>query len=116
MPKLSRSPIHLLSAIVTLTTDKLWDLLLLDMARHLPLVEQGRFLLMTGLLLLVITTFSTTLTQYWIENESRGVALAKGLSLGVLAGIPYSFGDTEVGLVFMAWSGINELQKASMQD
>ena len=39
------------------------------------------------------------------------MALAKGLALGILDGLPYSFSTTELGLVFLAWSGINELQK-----
>jgi hypothetical protein len=40
------------------------------------------------------------------------MALAKGLALGILAGLPYSLSTTELGVVVLGWSGINELQKA----
>jgi flagellar biosynthesis component FlhA len=35
--------------------------------------------------------------------------------MGVLAGLPYSFSSTEMGLLFIGWSGINELQKPHKQ-
>ncbi|WP_322042429.1 hypothetical protein [Paraburkholderia sp. J67] len=111
LPSLSRSPIHLLSALVTVSVDKLWDGMLLDMAKQMPLEQKARFLLIVGLLLFVITTVSTTLTQSKVDTDSPGVALAKGLAMGVLAGLPYTFSSTEMGLLFIGWSGINELQK-----
>jgi hypothetical protein len=111
-PGLGKSPIHLLSAIVTMATDKLWDPMLLDMSKALPLPERERFYLDAGLLLFVMTTASAALTQYWVDKDHPGMALAKGLALGILAGLPYSFSTTELGVVFLGWSGINELQKA----
>ncbi|OQS11281.1 hypothetical protein B0T37_07495 [Chromobacterium violaceum] len=111
IPELGKSPIHLLSAIVALASDKLWDVMLLDMAKTMPLPDKIRFFLLTGLLLLLLTTSSAALTQMWVDKDDAGMALAKGLAMGILAGLPYSFGSTELGLLFIGWSGINELQK-----
>lgn len=111
IPELSKSPVHLLSAIVSLGTDKLWDVMLLEMAKDLAMPEKLRFLLLAGLLLLAFTAASVALTQRCVEKDELGMSLAKGLALGILSGLPYSFGSTELGLVFIGWSGINELQK-----
>ncbi|MBX9297600.1 hypothetical protein [Chromobacterium piscinae] len=111
IPELGKSPVHLLSAIVALASDKLWDVMLLDMAKAMPLPDRIRFFLLAGLLLLLFTTLSAALTQRWVDKDEPGAALAKGLAMGVLAGLPYSFGSTELGLIFIGWSGINELQK-----
>ena len=111
IPELGKSPVHLLSAIVALAADKLWDLLLLDMAKTMALPDKIRFFLLAGLLLLLLTAASAALTQRWVAGDDAGMALAKGLAMGVLAGLPYSFGSTELGLIFIGWSGINELQK-----
>ncbi|POA97464.1 hypothetical protein C2134_16695 [Chromobacterium sinusclupearum] len=107
IPELGKSPVHLLSAIVALASDKLWDVMLLDMAKAMALQEKIRFFLLAGLLLLLLTTASAALTQM----DDAGMALAKGLAMGILVGLPYSFGATELGLIFVGWSGINELQK-----
>ncbi|TKC86024.1 hypothetical protein FAZ69_22230 [Trinickia terrae] len=115
LPSLGKSPIHLLSALVTVSIDKLWDLMLLDMAKAMPLQEKARFFLAVGLLLLAITTVSATLTQCLVDKDALGMALAKGLAMGILAGLPYSFSSTEMGLLFIGWSGINELQKQQKQ-
>ncbi|OHX21315.1 hypothetical protein [Chromobacterium sphagni] len=111
IPELGKSPVHLLSAIVALASDKLWDVMLLDMAKAMALPDKIRFFLLAGLLLLLLTTISAGLTQMWVEKDDAGMALAKGLAMGILAGLPYSFGTTELGLIFIGWSGINELQK-----
>ncbi|AAQ58406.1 hypothetical protein CV_0730 [Chromobacterium violaceum ATCC 12472] len=111
IPELSKSPVHLLSAIVTLAADKLWDVMLLDMAKAMPLQEKTRFFLLSGLLLFSFIGLSAALTQLWVDKDSLGMALAKGVAMGILAGLPYSFGSTELGLLFIGWSGINELQK-----
>ncbi|MEN9657774.1 MAG: hypothetical protein RL571_1239 [Pseudomonadota bacterium] len=89
--------------------------MLLDMGKALPTLEREYFYLVSGLLLLLITTFSATLIQRWVEKEDLGMALAKGFALGILAGLPYSFASTELGLVFIAWSGLNELQKITKE-
>jgi len=115
LPPMSRSPIHLLSALVTVSVDKLWERMLLDMVKTMPLQDKERFLLYVGLLLLIATMLSITLTQYMVDNDTLGIAFAKGLALGVLAGLPYSFSSTEMGLFFIGWSGINELQKPHKQ-
>lgn len=111
IPELSRSPVHLLSALVTLASDKLWDLLILDMAKAMPLEAREWFYLHVGLLLLVVVGTSATLSQWCIEKDDLRMALAKGMAMGILAGLPYSFGTSEMGLIFLGWSGINELQK-----
>lgn len=111
IPELSKSPVHLLSSIVALGTDKLWDVLLLDMAKNMVVPDKLRFLLLAGLLLLLFTAASVALTQRCVEKDELGMSLAKGLALGILSGVPYSFGTTELGLIFIGWSGINELQK-----
>ncbi|WP_321782285.1 hypothetical protein [Paraburkholderia sp. J94] len=115
LPSLSRSPIHLLSALVTVSVDKLWDSMLLDMVKPMPLEQKTHFLLIVGLLLFVVTSVSTTLTQSRVDTDSPGVALAKGLAMGVLASLPYTFSATEMGMLFIGWSGINELQKQSQK-
>jgi hypothetical protein len=115
LPSLGKSPIHLLSALVTVSVDKLWELMLLDMAKTMSLYDKDRFFLIVGLLLLTLTTVSTTLTQRLVDNDAPGTALAKGVAMGVLAGLPYSFSSTEMGLLFIGWSGINELQKQHKQ-
>jgi hypothetical protein len=107
----ARSPLNLVSAIVVVASDKLWDSTLLEFARTLPLHEKERFVMVVALLLWLATTTSVTLTQLWVDRDDLGPAIAKGVAMGILAALPYSLSATELGLIFFSWSGINKLQK-----
>ncbi|WP_255989910.1 hypothetical protein [Chitinolyticbacter albus] len=106
---LRKSPIHLLSALVMLATDHAWQELLPQLLQPLPRAAHIGVILGASALVFAITALSVLLVQRCIERDAYGIALAKAVAMGVLAGLPYAVGTTEIGLAFVAWAGITEL-------
>ena len=49
---------------------------------------------------------STTLVQRNLARDGWGVALTKGLVMGILAGVPYPVVGTAVGVPLLIWAGL----------
>ena len=52
---------------------------------------------------------STTLVQRNLAHEGWGTAIAKGLVMGILAGVPYPVVGTVIGAPLLVWAGADRL-------
>jgi hypothetical protein len=96
------APIHPLAALATLVLDNVFGVFeLLD-----PLA-----LLLTSLGVGVLGTVTTMLVQHYVAKESWGVSVAKGLVMGIIAGVPFQVTGTAVGIPLLAWAGLHEWVK-----
>ncbi len=102
------SPIHGLGALVTLTLDWLW------LGVELPATLTGPGLLLVSMISGLICTIAVTLIQRYLAGEAWGAAGAKGLAMGILAGVPYPITGTIVGVPLLAWSGLDSLRHESI--
>lgn len=96
------APIHPLAAMVTVVLDNFFGVFeILD-----PLL-----ILLTTSLVTVIGTVSTSLIQRYLAKDEWGAAIAKGLAMGIVAGVPFPVTGTAVGLPLLAWAGLHEWVK-----
>ncbi len=92
-------PIHPLAALVTVVLDNFFGVFeLID-----PLM-----ILFTSVMLAAVGTLSTTLIQHHLANDPWGKAVAKGLAMGIIAGVPFSVTGTAFGLPLLVWAGLHE--------
>ncbi|MCL4530244.1 MAG: hypothetical protein M1282_12615 [Chloroflexi bacterium] len=102
--KINRSPIpsapvHPLSALATILLDNVFGAVeIVD-----PLL-----ILLTGLTVGVVNTVTVTLVQRYLAKDDWGPSVAKGLVMGVIAGVPFSVSGTAVGGLLLAWAGAHE--------
>jgi len=103
--KISRipdSPIHPLAALVTIALDGVFGVVeILD-----PFL-----LIFTSLGVGFLGGISISLIQRFLADDSWGAAIAKGLALGIVAGVPYLMAGTAIGAPLLAWSGLHQLLK-----
>ena len=96
------APIHPFSALATILLDNVFGAVeLVD-----PLA-----ILVTSLTVGVIGTITTMMVQRHLAKDSWGVAAAKGLVMGVFAGVPFQVVGTAVGIPLLAWAGLHEWVK-----
>jgi hypothetical protein len=92
-------PIHPLAALVTIALDGVFGVVeILD-----PLL-----LLFTCLGVGTLGLIATTLIQHYLDEDAWGPALAKGLAMGVFAGVPYPVTGTAIGAPLLIWSGVHQ--------
>ena len=104
--QLARSPtageapaIHLLSAVVLLGVDNLWNLtefMVIDWIITIPL----------SFLTVFVPVF---FIQKRLKHDSALKALGWATLLGTLAAVPFSVTGTVAGSMLLAWLGINQL-------
>ena len=95
-------PIHPLAALVTVVLDNFFGVFeLID-----PLM-----ILFTSVIVATVGTLGTTLIQRYLANDPWGKAVAKGLAMGIIAGVPFSVTGTAFGLPLLAWAGLHEWVK-----
>ena len=102
------SPVHPLSAFVTIVLDWLWS------AAELPLAAS-----IVGIPAIIPLSFgigalcwlATALVQKFVSHDTWGASIAKGLVLGIAAGVPYPVTGTVVGAPLLIWSGVHTIQK-----
>ncbi len=93
------APVHPLSALVTILLDNVFGAVeIVD-----PLL-----ILLTGLTVGVVNTVTVTLVQRYLAKDEWGPSVAKGLVMGVIAGVPFSVSGTAVGGLLLAWAGAHE--------
>ncbi len=93
------SPIHPLAALATIVLDNVFGVFeIVD-----PLA-----LLVTSFIVGTLGTVTTMLVQHYLAKEDWGPSVAKGLVLGILAGVPFQVVGTVVGVPLLAWAGLHE--------
>lgn len=88
-------PIHPLAAFVTIALDGIF--FVLEILNPFALIGIG-----------FLGFAATTLVQRYIAQDSWGASLAKGLAMGIIAGVPYPVAGTAVGLPLLAWAGVSK--------
>jgi hypothetical protein len=93
------APIHPLAALTTIVLDNVFGVFeLLD-----PLA-----LIFTSLTVGVLGTASTAMIQHYLSKDEWGPALAKGLVMGIIAGVPFQVTGTAVGAILLGWAGASQ--------
>ncbi len=101
--KTTSTLIHFLSAFITVILDWLW------LTFELPATLSGVGLVLTGTSLGLLCFIIVMLIQHFVDGDNWGTAAAKGLVMGVVAGVPYPVIGTAVGAPLAGWSGIQAL-------
>ncbi len=96
--------IHFLSAFITVVLDWLW------LTFELPATLTGIGLVLTSVALGLLCFIIVMLIQRFVADDDWGAAAAKGLVMGVVAGVPYPVIGTVVGAPLAGWSGIQALE------
>src|SRR3990172_6235269 len=96
------APIHPLAALVTIVLDNVFGVFeIVD-----PLA-----LILTSVTVGALGTVTTMLLQRYLAKDSWGASVAKGLVMGIFAGVPFQVTGTAVGIPLLAWAGLHELIK-----
>jgi Na+-driven multidrug efflux pump len=93
------APIHPLSALATIVLDNIFGVF--EFVDPLSLV-------ITSITVGVLGTVTTMLVQHYVAKEEWGSSVAKGLVMGILAGVPFQVVGTVVGVPLLAWAGLHE--------
>jgi hypothetical protein len=96
------APIHPLSALATIVLDNVFG--------AFELVDPFA-LILTSVSVGAIGTITTTLVQHYLAKDNWGAAVAKGLVMGIIAGVPFQVTGTAVGIPLLAWAGLHEWVK-----
>jgi hypothetical protein len=94
----SAPPIHPMAALATIALDGIFTLPELD-PLLIPIVSP-----VVGILGFTVTM----LVQRFLAKDEWGPAVAKGLVMGILAGVPYPIAGTVVGAPLLIWSGLHQ--------
>ena len=96
------APVHPLAALATIVLDNVFGVIeLVD-----PLT-----IILTSVTVGVVCTVATTLVQRYLAKDGWGAAVAKGLVMGIIAGVPFQVTGTAVGIPLLAWAGLHEWVK-----
>jgi len=103
-----RSPIHPLSALVTIALDGIWKM-----------TEIGTTTTVVGLPLIPVVIITSGITcfitvaliEHFVSHKGWGESCALGTAMGILAAVPYFFTGTIAGAILLAWAGAYEIQK-----
>ena len=95
---ISPPPIHPLAALTTVVLDNVFGVI-----EFVPGAVAVTSFVVGG-----IGFLTTTLIQRHLAKDEWGAAVAKGLVMGVLAGVPYQVTGTAVGIPLLAWAGASK--------
>ena len=90
------APIHPLAALTIIVLDNVFGWIELFARWRHP----GTSLLVGGLGFL-----STLFVQRYLAKDEWGASVAKGLVMGIIAGVPFQVTGTAVGAVLLGWAG-----------
>jgi hypothetical protein len=96
------APIHPLAALATIVLDNVFGVF--ELVDPLALV-------LTSLGVGVLGTVTTMLVQRYLAKDGWGASVAKGLVMGIMAGVPFQVTGTAVGLPLLAWAGLHQWVK-----
>ncbi len=93
------APVHPLAALATIVLDNVFGVVeLVD-----PLA-----IILTSVGVGILGTVTTTLVQRYLAKDGWGTSVAKGLVMGIIAGVPFQVTGTAVGIPLLAWAGLHE--------
>jgi hypothetical protein len=93
------APIHPLAALATIVLDNIFGVIeLID-----PLT-----IVLISLSVGILGTVTTMLVQRYLAKDGWGASVAKGLAMGIIAGVPFQVTGTAVGIPLLAWAGLHE--------
>ncbi len=93
------APIHPLAALATIVLDNVFGVF--ELADPLALI-------LTSVSVGALGTLTTMLIQRYMAKDSWGVSVAKGLVMGIIAGVPFQVTGTAVGAILLGWAGANQ--------
>lgn len=93
------APVHPLAALTTIVLDNVFGVI--EIADPL-------LLLFTGLAVGTICTLTVAFVQRYMAKEQWGPSIAKGLVMGVIAGVPFQVTGTAAGGILLAWAGMHK--------
>jgi hypothetical protein len=96
------APIHPLAALVTVVLDNVFGFFE---------IVTPIFIVLTSLAVFALGSVSTMFIQRYMARDSWGVSIAKGLAMGIIAGVPFSVTGTIFGVPLLAWAGLHEWVK-----
>ena len=92
-------PVHPLAALATIALDSFFGIVeIFD-----PLL-----LLLTSLTVGFVGFITSTMLQRFVAKDEWGPSIAKGLLLGILAGVPYPVTGTAIGVPLLVWAGMHQ--------
>lgn len=100
------SPVHFLSAFVTVLLDWVW------LALELPATLTGPGLILVSLALGLLGFLVVLLIERYVVGQSWGSAAARDLAMGVTAGVPYPVVGMVMGGPLLIWVGLHEAGKS----
>lgn len=101
-PAVPEAPIHPLAALVTIALDGVFSVF--------EILDPFMLLFISGGIGLLGFT-ATTLVQRFLAKDEWGPALAKGLVMGIFAGVPYPVAGTAIGAPLLIWAGLHQWVK-----
>ena len=102
-------PVHVLSAFVTIILDLGWTLG--DIVGLVgDTVSVGLATVVMAILAGVTCFLAVFAVQLFVAKDDIGSALAKGLVLGIAAGVPFPVAGTAVGGLLLVWAGVSGLR------
>jgi hypothetical protein len=96
------APIHPLAALATIVLDNVFGVF--------EIIDPFA-LVLTSVAVGIIGTVTTMLVQHYLAKDEWGPAVAKGLVMGIFAGVPFQVTGTAVGVPLLAWAGLHEWLK-----
>jgi hypothetical protein len=96
------APIHPLAALATIVLDNVFGVV--EMVDPIAL-------LFTSLGVGVVGTVTTMLVQHYLSKDNWGASVAKGLVMGIIAGVPFQVSGTAVGAILLGWAGLSQWLK-----
>lgn len=97
-------PIHPMAAFATIALDGIFFFFFFEAVNPLAVLGIG-----------ALGFAATTMVQRFLDNDSWGAAIAKGLVMGIVAGVPYPVAGTAVGLPLLAWAGLSRWTRGNNQ-
>jgi hypothetical protein len=96
------APVHPLAALTTIVLDNIFG--------WIEIVDPFA-LLLTCFTVGGIGFLTTLFVQRYLARDEWGESVAKGLVMGVLAGVPFQVTGTAVGAILLGWAGANKWVK-----
>lgn len=93
------APVHPLAALTTIVLDSVFG--------WIEIVDPFA-LLLTSFMVGGIGFVTTLFVQRYLAKDEWGPSVAKGLVMGVLAGVPFPVTGTAVGAILLGWAGVNK--------
>lgn len=106
----SGPPVHYLAALLTVILDWLWGMPeVVGTGTGIGLLALPFMIASIG----AVAFVGVTLIQRFMGGDGWGAALAKGVVMGVIAGVPFMVTGTVVGGVLLGWAGLGALRRIS---